>query len=133
MTYRHLRTAIPAAVVAALLACAPAFAETLAVTAPEKVGMSKARLDQITTVFKADIDKGRLPGMVVAVARHGKLAYFEAFGYRDPAGKRRCRRTHLLDRLDDQADGVGRHHDAARGGQLLLNDPVGQYLPPLAR
>jgi hypothetical protein len=42
-----MRTAIPAAILAALIACVPASAETLVVSAPEKVGMSKARLDQI--------------------------------------------------------------------------------------
>jgi hypothetical protein len=45
MTFRHLRTAIPAAVLTAFLASASAHAETLVAGAPEKVGMSKARLD----------------------------------------------------------------------------------------
>ena len=87
MTYRQMRTAIPAAILIALVACAPAFAETLQVTAPEKVGMSKARLDQITTVFKGEIDKNQLPGAVIGVVRKGQLVYFESLGYRDPVAK----------------------------------------------
>jgi CubicO group peptidase (beta-lactamase class C family) len=33
--------------------------------------------------MKADIEKGVIPGAVVLIARQGKVAYFEAFGYRD--------------------------------------------------
>jgi len=36
-------------------------------------------------VIKADIEKGRLPGAVIAIARKGKLVYYEAFGFRDKA------------------------------------------------
>src|SRR5882672_5592618 len=50
---------------------------------PEDVGMSSERLAEITKVIKADIEKGRLPGAVIAVARKGKLVYYEAFGFRD--------------------------------------------------
>src|SRR5258706_9361308 len=47
---------------------------------PETVGMSSTRLARIGAALKADVDKGRLPGAVVAVARKGKLVYFEAGG-----------------------------------------------------
>ena len=49
----------------------------------EEVGMSSERLADIEKVIKADIEKGRLPGAVIAVARRGKLVYYEAFGFRD--------------------------------------------------
>ena len=51
----------------------------------EEVGMSSERLGEIEKVIKADIEKGRLPGAVIAVARKGKLVYYEAFGFRDKA------------------------------------------------
>jgi CubicO group peptidase (beta-lactamase class C family) len=50
---------------------------------PEDVGMSSARLAVIGQVLNADIAAGRMPGAVLAIARKGKLVYFEAFGYRD--------------------------------------------------
>ena len=50
---------------------------------PEAVGLSSARLARIGQVINADIEHGRLPGMVVAVARKGRLAYYESFGYLD--------------------------------------------------
>src|SRR5262245_56765513 len=50
---------------------------------PEDVGMSAARLADIDKLLRADVDRGRLPGAVIAVARHGKLVHFEAIGFRD--------------------------------------------------
>jgi CubicO group peptidase (beta-lactamase class C family) len=51
----------------------------------EEAGMSSARLNVIATTLKADVEHGRIPGAVIAVARRGKIVYFEAFGYRDKA------------------------------------------------
>ena len=53
------------------------------VTNPEEVGLSKERLQRISVWIKEDVDKGIVPGAVVAVLRKGKIAYYEAFGYRD--------------------------------------------------
>ncbi len=52
---------------------------------PEAAGMSSARLGDIAKTLNADIARGRIPGAVMAIARRGKLVYFEAFGYRDKA------------------------------------------------
>ncbi|HYJ20226.1 MAG TPA: serine hydrolase, partial [Burkholderiales bacterium] len=51
----------------------------------ESVGMSAARLERIAGVFKEHIDKGNLPGVVVMVARKGKLVYSETLGFQDKA------------------------------------------------
>jgi len=56
-------------------------------TNPEKVGLSKDRLQRISTWIQGDVDKGIVPGAVVMVLRKGKIAYFEAFGYRDKEKK----------------------------------------------
>jgi CubicO group peptidase (beta-lactamase class C family) len=85
-------------------------------------------------VLKEDIDKGRLPGAVVAIARKGKLVYYEAFGFLDkPAG------------VPMPKDGIFRIASMTKPlatvgalmlyeeNKLLVNDPVGKYLPPLAR
>src|SRR5258708_38852362 len=50
---------------------------------PEDVGFSSERLKRIAGAFQADVDKGRLPGAVLAIARNGKVAYLEAFGFQD--------------------------------------------------
>ena len=53
------------------------------VSKPEDVDLSSQRLQRMRDTFQADIDKGIVPGVVVLVARHGKVACFEAFGNRD--------------------------------------------------
>jgi CubicO group peptidase (beta-lactamase class C family) len=53
------------------------------VSKPEDVGFSSQRLQRMRDAFQADIDTGIVPGAVVLVARHGKVACFEALGYRD--------------------------------------------------
>jgi CubicO group peptidase (beta-lactamase class C family) len=51
----------------------------------EEVGLSAERLADIAKTLNADIARGQIPGAVLTVAGHGKLAYFEAFGFRDKA------------------------------------------------
>jgi len=64
-----------------------AFAQSLPSVKPEQVGMSSERLQRLLDVIKADVDKRVIPGAVVLVARHGKVALFETVGVRDPATK----------------------------------------------
>ena len=69
-----------------LLACNAAFAQDLLPRAkPEEVGLSGERLARIGETLKADIEAGRIPGAVIAIARHGKLVSLDAYGWRDKA------------------------------------------------
>ena len=70
----------------AFTAIQTAAAQPLPAATPDSVGMSAQRLANIDTFFKNEIDKQRVPGAVVAIARNGKLVYFKAFGMAD-AGK----------------------------------------------
>ena len=73
-----------AATTLCLLACGAAFAEEpLPRTKPEDVGLSSERPARIGETLKADIDAGRIPGAVIAIARHGKLVLLDAYGWRD--------------------------------------------------
>src|SRR5215831_14874091 len=62
-------------------------AQSLPSAKPEQVGFSAERLQRVIDVIKADVDKRIIPGAVVVVARHGKIALFETVGARDPATK----------------------------------------------
>jgi CubicO group peptidase (beta-lactamase class C family) len=62
-----------------------AHAQPLPTAAPESVGFSAERLKNIDAFFASEIEKKRVPGAVVAIARNGKLVYFKAFGTQDPA------------------------------------------------
>ena len=63
----------------------PALAQPLPTAAPESVGMSADRLRRIDAFFAGEIERKRLPGAVVAIARQGRLVYFKAFGFADKA------------------------------------------------
>ena len=78
-----------------LLACAMALfalpalaADPLPRATPQSLGFSAERLDRIRTTMEADIARGQLPGAVIAIARRGQLAYYEAFGHIDGARTR---------------------------------------------
>jgi len=68
-----------------VLSAALGWAQGLPTAKPEQVGFSPERLARLTAAFKAEVDKGQLPGAVIAVARKGKIVYFEAVGFRDKA------------------------------------------------
>jgi CubicO group peptidase (beta-lactamase class C family) len=69
------------------MALAQSRAEELASARPGEVGLSTERLDRITQLLRDDIGKSIIPGAVLLIARHGKVAYFESLGVLDPANK----------------------------------------------
>jgi CubicO group peptidase (beta-lactamase class C family) len=84
---RKSRTAFLAAVLGCLLAVGLGQAQSLPTARPEQVGLSSERLGQLTAILKTDVEKGVIPGAIVLVARHGKVAWFETVGVRDPASR----------------------------------------------
>src|SRR3954468_22107681 len=101
---------------------------------PESVGMSSERLARIGEVLRADVDKGRLPGAVVAVARKGKLVYFQAFGYldKDTGTKMTTDAIFSIASMTKPMVTVGAL-ELYEHGQLKLDEPVATYLPQLAK
>jgi CubicO group peptidase (beta-lactamase class C family) len=110
-----------------------ALADPLPATAPEKVGLSSKRLQLLTATLKAGVEAARLPGAVIAIARRGQLAYFEAVGFRDPIAKVPMPRDAIFSIASMTKPMVSvaimMLHDE---GKLFLSDPVGKYLPALA-
>src|SRR5207249_10928988 len=50
---------------------------------PEDVGLSATALERITTTLQSYVDSGQFPGLLIVVARHGKLAYLSSLGWID--------------------------------------------------
>ena len=99
---------------------------------PGSLGLSQRRLARIRTALEADIAAGRLPGAVVAIARRGKLAYFEAIGHLD----RQADVPMVTDAVFSIASMTKPIVSVAalslyEEGRLLVNEPVGKYLPQL--
>lgn len=54
---------------------------SLPIAVPESVGLISDSLNKIATIAQAAIDSGATPGMVVLIAKNGKLVYHKSFGY----------------------------------------------------
>ena len=117
---------------ALLVAAALSLAAPLPVADPAEVGLSRERLQRIDATLKGWIDRKEIPGAVVMVARHGKLAWSTVQGMRDST-----RGDPLA------ADSIFRLYSMTKPvvsiatmslveeGRLALNDPVSRYLPEL--
>jgi CubicO group peptidase (beta-lactamase class C family) len=106
--------------------------DSLSVAKPETVGLSSARLERLAQAIKQDVDHGRMPGAVVAIARKGKLAYYESFGFVDKAAGTPMPKDAIfaLASMTKPMVAVAALM-LAEQGDLLLNDPIGNYLPDL--
>jgi CubicO group peptidase (beta-lactamase class C family) len=132
VNHRCLRVS---ALIVALVLCLDAVpsAQRNAGGKPDTLGFSPERLVRIGDVLKADIEKGRIPGAVVAIARNGRMAYFEAFGMRDkakadPMTKDAIFRIYSMTKPITSVAVMM----LAEEGRLRLADPVSKYLPQLA-
>ena len=131
---RIARGAYAFIVASMLWATAPVMAdEPLPRAKPEDVGMSSGRLARIATTLNADVEHGRIPGAVIAVARKGKLVYFEAFGWRDKATgvKMTTDTIFSIASMTKPMVTVGALMLVEEGG-LSVDDPVSKYLPQFA-
>ncbi|HEV8106650.1 MAG TPA: serine hydrolase domain-containing protein [Burkholderiales bacterium] len=101
---------------------------------PESVGMSSERLGRIGEALRADVEKGRLPGAVVAVARKGKLVYYQAFGYldKDAGTKMDTDAIFSIASMTKPMVAVGALTLLERG-QLQIDEPVATHLPQFSK
>jgi len=95
-------------------------------------GLDAARLERMESRVRADVEKGRIPGVVMLVARDGKVVMQKAIGAQDPARK-----------IAMQPDSIFRIYSMTKPivsvaamilveeGRILLSDPVSQYIPEL--
>jgi CubicO group peptidase (beta-lactamase class C family) len=107
-------------------------AQSLSVVKPEQVGLSSERLGRITAMLKADVDKGTIPGAILLVARHGKIAAFDTVGVRDPGSKAPMTRDAIF-RIYSMSKPITSVATMIlfEEGKLALSDPVGKYIPQL--
>lgn len=106
------------------------YANPLPSTDPESVGMSSERLNRITQTFQRQIDAKSLPGVVIRIAREGKIVYSSALGWQDIDSK-----------VPMTYDSIFRIYSMTKpivsvaamtlveAGFLSLSDPVSKYIP----
>src|SRR5918999_4386300 len=72
-----------AALASVLAFSTPGAGQGLPVAQPAEIGLSSAALDRIAPAMQTYIDSGRVAGMVMMIARRGKIGYMQALGYSD--------------------------------------------------
>lgn len=99
---------------------------------PKAAGFSAARLARIAPWYQAQIDTGALTGAVVAIARDGKLAYLQAIGTYDRAGKIPLKPDAIfwIASMTKPVTSVAAMI-LVDEGKLDLSAPVAKYLPEL--
>jgi len=117
-----------------LLASSAAFAgDPLPRARPEEVGLSSERLARISQTLKADIEAGRIPGAVIAIAHRGKLVALEAYGWRDKAAGVAMTTDTIFNiaSMTKPMTTVGALMLYERG-KILIDDPLSKYFPKFA-
>jgi CubicO group peptidase (beta-lactamase class C family) len=116
----------------ALVLVAPglAVAEPLPSVAPDDVGLSTAQLAEIDSLMHSYVSKGKLAGIVILVAREGKVAHAGIYGQMDIETGQAMRRDALfrIYSMTKPITGVALMtlYDE---GRFQLDDPVAKYLP----
>jgi len=99
----------------------------------EDVGLSTEKLDRIGRTLRADVERGRIPGAVVIVARKGRIAYVDAVGFRDKAAGAAMPQDAIF-RIASMTKPLVSVATMMlyEEGRLFLSDPVSKYIPELA-
>jgi CubicO group peptidase (beta-lactamase class C family) len=97
---------------------------------PEDVGLSSERLDRIGYVIEKCISEDRISGAVTMVARHGKIAYFEAFGMMDRETNK-AMQTDSIFRICSMTKPITSVAVMMlyEEGHFMLSDPVYRFIP----
>lgn len=100
---------------------------------PEEVGFSTPRLKRLSDRLDEGVKAGELPGAVVLIARKGKIAMFDAFGYRDKDTKAPMK-TDAIFRIASMTKPIVSVAAMIlmEEGKLSLADPVAKYIPAFA-
>jgi CubicO group peptidase (beta-lactamase class C family) len=100
---------------------------------PESMGLSSARLQRMSDIFKREIDKGTLPGATVMVARRGQIGWFDALGKQSPAAAASMAHDTLfrIFSMTKPIVSIGIMM-LLEDGHFILNDPVAKFIPEFA-
>lgn len=98
--------------------------------APKELGLSTEKSQAFQKELQRRVDLGEMPGAVLLVARHGKIAIQEAVGYQDRnAGA--PMKTDAIFRIASMTKPIVSVAAMmlVEDGKLMLHDPVHKYLP----
>lgn len=126
MVQKHIKTIL------FIMFCLPpvSLAQTLDFAMPSSVGMSADGLQAVTERLQQHVDDGDIAGVVAAVARDGKVVYFESLGFMDIEQRKPMRedalfRVYSMSRQVTSAAVLQLYED----GAFEFDDPIRMYLP----
>jgi CubicO group peptidase (beta-lactamase class C family) len=133
----RLRFALHLALVCAVrLSAGPggAFAQSLPTASPESQGFSGERLERLHKRMHEFVTEGKHVGVVVLIARNGKIVELLPFGMRDREQKLRMEedtifRIYSMSKVIASVAAMILHEE----GRLKLDDPISKYLPTFAK
>jgi CubicO group peptidase (beta-lactamase class C family) len=113
-----------------LVAANGAFAESVVRTRPAEAGLSPTGLARIGAYINNEIGTNKIPGAVMIIQRHGKVAYYETFGVRDP-GTKAPMTANTIFRIYSMSKPITTVAAMmlVEEGKLQLDDPVAKFIP----
>lgn len=109
--------------------------DTSAIQAQRRdLGFDEGRLDRLRAVVQGDIEAERYDGCVLLVARRGRIALCEAFGFAERAASRRARTDDVFFSMS-----IAKQLTNAlvmtrvESGAIRLNSPVADVIPEFAQ
>jgi len=120
--------AVPIAIISADVS-----ADALPVATPESVGLSSERLSRVDDLFESYIANDQLAGVVVAIARHGRLVHFRSLGGMDRTQAQPMREDAIF-RMASMTKPITSTAIMMlfEEGHFQLDDPISRYIPELA-
>lgn len=103
------------------------------VSTPESVGFSSERLKRIDDNFKKWVSDRWVNGAVTLVIRDGRIVYYKAFGFDNPATNEAMLKDDIF-RIASQTKAITSVAVMMlmEEGKFLLEDPVSKYIPTFA-
>ena len=97
---------------------------------PGQLGLTATGLARIDSAMQAYVMEGKLAGIVVAVAKRGRLAHWKAFGFRKVEAKEPMKPNDLF-RIYSMTKPITSTAVMilVEAGKVSLDDPVARYLP----
>ena len=101
---------------------------------PESVGLSSDRLNRIDGMMQGYVDRKEAAGAVALIARHGKVAYLNSWGYQDrEAGVTMADdtifRIYSMSKPITSVAVMMLHEE----GHFFLDDPLAKFMPEFAK
>lgn len=129
----HYKKIMNSFILTGVLVSSLALAQNIPVAKPEDVGMSSARLKNISAILQAEVDKGNIPGAVVMINRKGKLIYSEAIGYQDKSANKTMSKDSIF-RIYSMTKPLASVAAMilVEDGKMQLADPISKFMPEFA-